>query len=338
LQKTGLIRVPEPKRFRGKRVLVAGAAGFLGSHLVRALYAEGASLIGVDNLSTGRLDNIQSLVDGGRLELHTCGVVALPALPGPLDFVFNLASPASPKDYQAMPIETLEAGGAGSQALLDLSVRKRSRYVLTSTSEVYGDPLVHPQPEAYWGNVNPVGPRSVYDEAKRYSEALTTAYAHVKGLNAGVARLFNTYGPRLRPGDGRVVSTFIAQALRCEGLTVFGDGQQTRSLCYVDDTVEGLLRLALSPVTEPVNIGNPHEVTVQTLGSTIIELCGSASAMEYGPALVDDPRRRCPDISRARALFDWQPRVDLTTGLQRTIRWMQEEVFALSDATRVLDR
>lgn len=315
-------------------ILVIGGAGFLGSHVCERLLRDGHRVTTVDDLSTGHPDNLAGVrtQPGFRfVELDvTQPVPEWPAeartavgLRGetPVTAVLHLASPASPKDYQRLPLETLRAGSRGTEMALDVAHRHSARFLLASTSEVYGDPLEHPQRETYWGNVNPVGPRSVYDEAKRYAEALTTAYARELGTNVAIARIFNTYGPRMRADDGRMIPTFITQALRGAPLTVAGTGEQTRSVCYVDDTVSGLLALLWSGVRGPVNIGNPHELSVRDVADRIRDLTGSSSDFISVPAAVDDPRRRCPDITVARAELGWCPEVGPRDGLRRTIAW-----------------
>jgi dTDP-glucose 4,6-dehydratase len=303
------------------RVLVTGAAGFLGSHLCDALLARGEEVIGVDNFSTGRPENL-AVARAHRafvlLEQDVCNPLAVS---GELDAVCHLASPASPADYLRLPLETLRAGSRGTETAIALAAEHGARFVLASTSEVYGNPLVHPQPETYWGNVNPIGPRSVYDEAKRFAEALTAAYARTGCLNAGIARIFNTYGPRLRPGDGRVVSNFVAQALAGEPLTVYGEGTQTRSFCYVEDLVDGLMRMIDADVLGPVNLGNAVEVTVLELAQCVLELTGSTSRIVHRPLPADDPTRRRPDVARASELLGWKASVSLREGLARTIQW-----------------
>jgi len=316
-----------------RRVLVAGGAGFLGSHLCDALVARGDEVVCVDDLSTGRQDNVAHLADEPRFALVVADVVADVAVEGPFDAVCHLASPASPPAYLARPMETLAVGSEGTRRLLDVADRYGARFLLASTSEVYGDPLVHPQPESYRGNGDPVGPRSVYDEAKRYAEALTMAAHRSRGTDVGIVRIFNTYGPRLSPGDGRVVSNFVTQALRGEPLTVYGDGSQTRSLCYVDDEVRGLVALLDAPVTGPVNVGNPDERTVLELAHLVLELTGSASAVEHGPAAPDDPTRRCPDISLARELLGWEPVVTLIEGLEKTVEYFAADATSVGGAT-----
>lgn len=303
------------------RIVLTGGAGFIGSHLADRLVAEGHEVIAVDNLITGFEENIAHLL-GNPLFSYLRQDITLPFdIPGQVDWVLNLASPASPIDYLRLPLETLRVGSYGTHNTLDLARAKGASYLLTSTSEVYGDPQVHPQPESYWGNVNPNGPRSVYDEAKRYAEAATMAYHREFGLDVRIVRIFNTYGPRNRVDDGRVVPTFINQALRNEPLTVFGEGRQTRSFQYVDDLVEGLRLLMERGNHQPVNIGNPNEMTIHQFARLIIDLTGSASEIVYRPLPVDDPQIRQPDISRARDLLGWEPRVPVEAGLQRTIDW-----------------
>ena len=297
---------------------VTGGAGFLGSHLCETLVARGDQVIAVDDLSTGAADNVASLAENPSFELVVADVSEGVPVDGPLDAVLHFASPASPPDYLARPLETLAVGSEGTRHALDLAAEHDARFVLASTSEVYGDPLVHPQPESYWGNVNPVGPRSVYDEAKRFAEALTMATHRATGVDVGIVRIFNTYGPRLRPGDGRVVSNFLTQAIEGRPLTVYGDGSQTRSLCFVDDEVAGILALLDSEVTGPVNIGNPDELTVLELARAVLALTGSASTIVYEPLPTDDPTRRRPDIALARRTLGWEPVVPLDEGLRRT--------------------
>ncbi len=304
-----------------RRIVVTGAAGFLGSHLCDRLLARGDEVVGVDDLSTGRLDNLDQARSSGAFSFVHQDVCEPIAVDGHVDAVVHMASPASPPEYLRLPIETLRVGSRGTEMAIGLALRSGARFVVSSTSEVYGEPLVHPQPESYWGNVNPIGPRSVYDEAKRFMEALTVAHARTTGLRAGIARIFNTYGPRLRPSDGRVVSNFVVQALAGEPLTVYGDGSQTRSFCYVDDLVDGLVRLVDADVLGPVNLGNPAEVTVAELARRIIELTGSTSEIEQRPLPADDPTRRRPDIGRAAELLGWSPTVTLADGLRKTIEW-----------------
>lgn len=309
-----------------KRVVVAGGAGFIGSHLVDRLLAEDFKVIAVDNLLTGSLANLAHLQAHPAFVFHSHDVCEPLSIDGPIDWVLNLASPASPVDYMKLPLETLRVGAMGSHALLELARLKGAKYLFASTSEIYGDPLVHPQEESYWGNVNPIGPRAVYDEAKRYGEAITMAYLREHGLDTRIVRIFNTYGPRNRADDGRVVPSFINQALRGEPLTVFGDGSQTRSFQYVSDLVDGIRRLMDSNVTEPVNIGNPTELTVLEFATLILRLTGSSSPIAYLALPQDDPKVRRPEITRARTLLGWEPRVPVEEGLRETIRWYQEHV------------
>ncbi len=318
------------------RVLVTGGAGFLGSHLCENLLASGAEVICMDNLVTGRRENIAHLEDDERFTFVEHDVVAPFEVEGRLDAVLHFASPASPIDYLRLPVETLEVGSLGTSNALRLAERKGARFLLASTSETYGDPLVHPQPESYWGNVNPVGPRSVYDEAKRFAEATTMAYRRHRGVDTGIVRIFNTYGPRMRADDGRAIPTFIPQALRGEPITVAGDGSQTRSVCYVDDLVEGIIRLLLSPHPGPVNIGNPHELSVLELAETIRDLCGSESPVTFVPRPEDDPCVRRPDLSLANELLDWAPSVGLSDGLKRTIEWFRGQPQLLTSPAVVL--
>jgi dTDP-glucose 4,6-dehydratase len=305
-----------------RRVVVTGGAGFLGSWVCERLLDRGDSVVCVDNFVTGRRSNVEHLLDRRGFDIVDADVSAGLEVAGDVDWVLHLASPASPPDYLLRPVETMKVGSFGTMHALDLAVRTRARFVFASTSEVYGDPLEHPQREDYWGNVNPVGPRSVYDEAKRFSEALTTAYRTAYGLDCGMIRIFNTYGPRMRLDDGRAVPNFVAQALGGEPLTVAGDGSQTRSICYVDDTVAGLLAYAESAETEPVNIGNPVEMTMLELAELIRRLTGSSSTVVHVDLPVDDPRVRCPDISRARDRLGWTPQVTPDEGLRRTIHWV----------------
>ncbi|MGH9465332.1 MAG: UDP-glucuronic acid decarboxylase family protein [Thermoanaerobaculia bacterium] len=308
--------------------LVTGGAGFLGSHLCERLLAEGHRVVCVDNLLTGKRDNLRHLA-GRREFLFIEHDVNKPlAVDEPVDNVLHFASPASPIDYLVLPIQTLKVGSLGTHNTLGLAKAKGARYLLASTSEVYGDPLVHPQPETYWGNVNPVGPRGVYDEAKRFAEAMTMAYHRVHGLETRIVRIFNTYGPRMRPHDGRVVPTFIQQALAGEPLTVFGDGSQTRSFCYVSDLVEGIWRLLGSEIGDPVNLGNPAEMTVLGFAREIRSLTGSTSEIVFRPLPVDDPKIRQPDITVARTRLGWEPQVSLAEGLATTIAYFQERLAA----------
>jgi len=304
------------------RVLITGAAGFLGSHLCDRFRREGHSVVAIDNYITGTPENLAHLLGDG-FELVQHDVTEYVHVPGALDGILHFASPASPTDYLELPIQTLKVGSLGTHKALGLAKAKQARFLLASTSEVYGDPLVHPQPESYWGNVNPIGPRGVYDEAKRFAEALTMAYRRAHGVDTRIVRIFNTYGPRMRPGDGRVVSNFIVQALRGEPLTVYGDGGQTRSFCYVSDEVEGIYRLFMSDITGPVNIGNPNEFLVGELADLVLELTGSSSEIRHLPLPEDDPKVRQPDITRARELLDWEPQVPLREGLALTIEYFR---------------
>jgi dTDP-glucose 4,6-dehydratase len=307
-----------------KRAVVTGGAGFLGSHLCERLLAEGIAVVAVDNLITGKRRNVAHLESRSDFELQLHDVSTPIQVDGPVDYVLHFASPASPIDYLELPIQTLKVGSLGTHNSLGLAKSKGARYLLASTSEVYGDPLVHPQPETYWGNVNPVGPRGVYDEAKRFAEAMTMAYRRVHGLETRIVRIFNTYGPRMRPNDGRVVPAFIQQALTGRPMTVFGDGSQTRSFCYVDDLIDGIFRLLMSDEPLPVNIGNPHEMTILHFAERIRELTGSTSPIEHRPLPEDDPKTRQPDIGKARTILGWQPRVALDDGLARTIEYFRE--------------
>ena len=309
------------------RVLITGAAGFLGSHLCDRFRREGHSVVAMDNYITGTPENLTHLLGDG-FELIQHDVTEYVHVRGELDGILHFASPASPTDYLELPIQTLKVGSLGTHKVLGLAKAKRARFLLASTSEVYGDPLVHPQPESYWGNVNPIGPRGVYDEAKRFSEALTMAYHRAHDVDTRIVRIFNTYGPRMRPGDGRVVSNFIVQALRGEPITIYGDGDQTRSFCYVEDEVEGIYRLFKSDVTEPINVGNPGEFTVSELAELVLEITGTSSEVRYLPLPEDAPKTRRPDITRARELLGWQPEISLREGLSRTIEYfrrLQEE-------------
>ena len=305
------------------RIVVAGAAGFIGSHLCDRLLAEGHEVAGLDNLITGSRRNITHLAWHPRFTFTDRDITRPFTIEGPVDCVVNMASPASPKDYLEHPIETLDVGSAGSRNLLELARAKVARYLLASTSECYGDPLIHPQPESYWGNVNPVGPRSCYDESKRFAEALTMAYHRKHGLHTSIARIFNTYGPRMKLDDGRVVPAFLDQALRGRPITVSGDGSQTRSFCYVSDLVDGLYRLLLSEEVYPVNLGNPREMTILEFAGHIRALTGSRSEIVFQPLPEDDPRKRRPDIARARQVLGWEPRVELDEGLRHTIEYFR---------------
>lgn len=308
------------------RVLITGAAGFLGSHLAQRFIESGHEVIGVDNFITGSRANSVFLESLGSFRLIEHDISTPLFIDDELDGVLHFASPASPVDYLEMPIQTLKVGSLGTHNALGLAKAKDARFLLASTSEVYGDPLVHPQPETYWGNVNPIGPRGVYDEAKRFGEAMTMAYHTYHGLETRIVRIFNTYGPRMRPGDGRVVSNFIVQALRGDPLTICGDGSQTRSFCYVKDEVEGIFRLFNSNRAEPVNIGNPNEFTIAELAQVVLEETGSSSVIERLPLPTDDPKVRQPDITIARELLGWEPAVDLRSGIRETLPYFREEL------------
>ncbi len=304
------------------RALVTGAAGFIGSHLSEYLLDRGHSVVGMDNFLTGDAANIAHLT-GRDFVLVKHDVTSYIALEGPLDLIFHFASPASPIDYLRVPIQTLKVGSLGTHNCLGLAKAKKARFLLASTSEVYGDPLVHPQREDYWGNVNPVGPRGVYDEAKRFAEAMVMAYHRVHGVETRIVRIFNTFGPRMRVQDGRAIPAFLSQALRNEDVTVFGDGSQTRSLCYVSDLVDGIFRLMSSNEANPVNIGNPHEMTIRQLAERIVALAGSKSRIVEKPLPVDDPKVRQPDITRARTILGWEPKVPLDEGLRTTLAYFR---------------
>ncbi|RKD16644.1 NAD-dependent dehydratase [Pelobium manganitolerans] len=306
-----------------KRVLITGAAGFLGSHLCDRFIKEGCHVIGMDNLITGDLANIEHLFKLENFEFYNHDVSKFVHVPGQLDYILHFASPASPIDYLKIPIQTLKVGSLGIHNLLGLARAKKSRLIIASTSEVYGDPAVNPQPEEYWGNVNPVGPRGVYDEAKRFQEAMTMAYHTFHGLETRIVRIFNTYGPRMRLNDGRVLPAFIGQALRGEDLTVFGDGSQTRSFCYVDDLVEGIYRLLLSDYAQPVNIGNPDEITIGQFAEEIIKLTGTNQKVVYKPLPQDDPKQRRPDITKAKEILGWEPKVNRAEGLKITYEYFK---------------
>jgi len=301
-----------------ERLLITGAAGFLGSHLCERFLKEGYHVIGMDNLITGDLRNIEHLFPLEHFEFHNHDVSKFVHVAGDLKYILHFASPASPIDYLKIPIQTLKVGSLGTHNLLGLAMAKKARILVASTSEVYGDPTVHPQTEEYWGNVNPVGPRGVYDEAKRFQEAITMAYHTFHGLETRIVRIFNTYGPRMRLNDGRVLPAFMGQALRGEDLTVFGDGSQTRSFCYVDDLVEGIYRLLLSDCADPVNVGNPHEITIGQFAEEIIKLTGTDQKVIYKPLPTDDPKQRQPDITKAKAILNWGPKVDRAEGLRIT--------------------
>jgi dTDP-glucose 4,6-dehydratase len=316
-----------------KRILITGAAGFLGSHLCDRFIKEGMHVIGMDNLITGDLKNIQHLFKLEEFEFYHNDVSKFIHIPGQLDYILHFASPASPIDYLKIPIQTLKVGSLGTHNCLGLALSKKARILVASTSEVYGDPQVHPQNEEYWGNVNPVGPRGVYDEAKRFQEAITIAYHTFHGLETRIVRIFNTYGPRMRLNDGRALPAFIGQALRGEDLTVFGDGSQTRSFCYVDDLVEGIYRLLLSDYAMPVNIGNPDQITLKEFAEEIITLTGTKQKIVYMPLPQDDPKQRQPDISKAKELLGWEPKVRRAEGLKITYAYFKslpkEELFKL---------
>ncbi len=307
------------------RTLVTGGAGFLGSHLCETLLQKGHEVIAMDNLITGSVDNIAHL-HGERFSFIKHDVTDYIYIKGDLDYILHFASPASPLDYMVLPIQTLKVGSLGTHKALGLAMAKHATFLLASTSEIYGDPDIHPQPESYWGNVDPVGPRGVYDEAKRFAEALTMAYHRAHGVDTRIVRIFNTYGPRMRPQDGRAIPTFIPQALKGLPLTVFGDGSQTRSFCFVSDLIEGIYRLLMSDIHDPVNIGNPDERTIRTLAELIIQKTGSKSAIETRSLPVDDPKIRQPDITRAKTMLHWTPLVGLDEGLDRTIAWFREKL------------
>ncbi|MFZ4798051.1 MAG: UDP-glucuronic acid decarboxylase family protein [Bacteroidia bacterium] len=306
-----------------KRVLITGAAGFLGSHLCDRFIKEGYHVIGMDNLITGDLKNIEHLFKLEQFEFYHHDVSKFIYVPGQLDYILHFASPASPIDYLKIPIQTLKVGSLGIHNCLGLAKQKGARVLIASTSEVYGDPLVHPQTEEYWGNVNPVGPRGVYDEAKRFQEAITMAYHTYHGLETRIVRIFNTYGPRMRLNDGRVLPAFIGQALRGEDLTMFGDGSQTRAFCYVDDLVEGIYRLLLSDYAQPVNIGNPNEITIKEFGEEIIKLTGTSQKLVSKPLPKDDPKQRKPDITKAQEILGWEPKVSREDGLKITYEYFK---------------
>jgi len=308
------------------RALITGGAGFLGSHICDLLMEKGHEIVCVDNLLTGSMDNIGHLLDMPGFTFIRQDVTDYIDVPGPLDYVLHFASPASPIDYLEKPIQTLKVGSLGTHKTLGVAKEKGARYLLASTSEVYGDPLVHPQKEDYWGNVNPVGPRGVYDEAKRFAEAMTMAYHRFHGVDTRIVRIFNTYGERMRLRDGRVVPAFISQALRGEPLSVFGDGSQTRSFCYVSDLIDGIYRLLMSDEVEPVNIGNPAEMTVLEFARTIQRITGTASPIEFRPLPTDDPKIRRPDITRAREILGWEARVSLDEGIRRTIEYFSKKL------------
>jgi len=314
-----------------KRVLITGAAGFLGSHLCDKFIDEGCFVFGMDNLITGDLKNIEHLFKNPNFEFYHHDVTTFVHVPGKLDYILHFASPASPIDYLKIPIQTLKVGALGTHNLLGLAKEKDARILIASTSEVYGDPLVHPQTEDYYGNVNTIGPRGVYDEAKRFQESITMAYHRFHGVETRIARIFNTYGPRMRLNDGRVIPAFMGQALRGEDLTVFGDGLQTRSFCYVDDEIEGIYRLLLSDYVLPVNIGNPHEITILDFAKEIIKLTGTDQKIIFQPLPTDDPLQRQPDITKAKELLNWEPKVSREEGMKKTFEYFKsltpEELF-----------
>jgi dTDP-glucose 4,6-dehydratase len=314
---------PEPLEPARRRVVVTGGAGFLGSHLCTALLANGAEVVALDNFLTGSPANVEHLLHDPAFRLVRCDVTDFVHVTGRVDLVLHFASPASPLDYLRMPVETLKVGSVGTWHALGLAKEKGARFVLASTSEVYGDPQVHPQPETYWGHVNPIGPRGVYDEGKRFGEALTTAYREHEGVDTGIVRIFNTYGPRMRPHDGRAIPTFVRQALAGEPLTVAGDGAQTRSVCFVDDLVRGILAFASSGHPGPVNLGNPEELTVLRIAEDVLRAVGSGSRIEHIGLPVDDPKVRRPDTTLARQLLGWSPRVPWAEGLARTVEWFR---------------
>lgn len=308
------------------RILVTGGAGFLGSHLCDRLLADGHDVIAMDNLITGSVDNIAHLAGNRRFHFVHHNVTNYIYLKGPLDAILHFASPASPVDYLELPIQTLKVGSLGTHNALGLALNKGARFLLASTSEVYGDPLVHPQPEAYWGNVNPIGPRGVYDEAKRFAEAMTMAYHRSHGVDTRIVRIFNTYGPRMRLNDGRVVPNFVSQALAGKPLTVYGDGSQTRSFCFVLDLIEGIYRLLMSDEVEPVNIGNPAELTIREFAERINAITGNAGGIRFEPLPMDDPKQRRPDIAKARRILNWEPKIPLQAGLEQAIAYFKERI------------
>jgi dTDP-glucose 4,6-dehydratase len=309
-----------------KRILIAGAAGFLGSHLCDRFLAEGYYVVGMDNLLTGNIKNIEHLFPVKEFEFYHHDVSKFVHVPGDIDYILHFASPASPIDYLKMPIQTLKVGALGTHNLLGLAKSKNARILVASTSEVYGDPMVHPQTEEYWGNVNPVGPRGVYDEAKRFMESITMAYHNFHNVETRIIRIFNTYGPRMRLDDGRALPTFMSQALRNEDITVYGDGSQTRSFCYVDDLVEGIYRLLMSDYYKPVNIGNPSEITLLQFAEEVIKLTGTTSKIVFEPLPQDDPKQRQPNITKAKEILGWEPKIDRHEGLKRTLEYFRKHI------------
>ena len=318
------------------RIAVTGGAGFLGSHLIERLIARGDDVVCIDNLSTGNRKNLADVIGSSRFTMLLADICDPVTIDGPIDAVAHLASPASPPDYHRMPLQTLAVGSRGTEMALQLADSHSARFVVASTSEVYGDPLVHPQQENYWGNVNPVGPRSVYDEAKRFAEAITTAYRRANGTNTGIVRIFNTYGPKMRANDGRVVSSFIVQALNGDPLTIYGDGSQTRSFCFVDDLVAGLMAMLDSNEAGPINLGNSTERTVGELAQMVLALTGSHSELRYFPLPTDDPTRRRPDLTRAQTLLGWRPSVTAEEGIAATIAWFADQPTELRAAASLL--
>jgi dTDP-glucose 4,6-dehydratase len=315
-----------------KRILITGAAGFLGSHLSDRFLREGYEVIGMDNLLTGNIKNIEHLFPVKEFQFYHHDVTKFVHVPGNIDYILHFASPASPIDYLKMPIQTLKVGALGTHNLLGLAKSKGARILVASTSEVYGDPLIHPQTEEYWGNVNPVGPRGVYDEAKRFMESITTAYHTFHKVQTRIIRIFNTYGPRMRLDDGRALPTFMSQALRGEDVTVYGDGSQTRSFCYVDDLVEGIYRLLLSDYSKPVNIGNPSEITLLQFAEEVLKLTGSKSKIVFEALPQDDPKQRQPNITKARELLGWEPKVDRHEGLKRTLEYFKKHIYEYAES------
>lgn len=309
-----------------KRVLITGAAGFLGSHLCDRFIKEGCEVIGMDNLLTGNIKNIEHLFPLKEFQFYHHDITKYIHVPGHIDYILHFASPASPIDYLKMPIQTLKVGALGTHNILGVALAKKARILVASTSEVYGDPMIHPQVEEYWGNVNPIGPRGVYDEAKRFLESITMAYHNFHGVETRMIRIFNTYGPRMRLDDGRALPTFMSQALRGEDVTVFGDGSQTRSFCYVDDLVEGIYRLLLSDYHMPVNIGNPAEITLKEFAEEVVDLVGNNVKIVYEPLPKDDPKQRRPDITKAQEILGWEPKVDRKEGLKRTLEYFKQHI------------